>query len=605
MDALVHPATCFADRELRSGTVWDGPLPYGKPYPMSGKYAAVFRVDCAAAVHAVKCFLSPSGTREQRYRAVSDHLATLSAKSWRVGFAYQDDSVQVQRQWYPIVKMEYVAGATLNDFLGRRYGDGAAVSRVAENFKTMMDDLRATGVAHGDLQHDNIIVMANGTLRLVDYDGMYVPTLASLPSGEVGLANYQHPHRTPHNTCYGPDMDNFAAWVIYGSLVAIAGDPTLWSRISGAGDDKLLLSRYDYQDLGRSSALEIISRSQSHDARKVANVLRQVLAELPDNTPPLADLEGMQGSGGAPRPRRRGGTTTTVTSTSTVTRPRKAARPAPPRQTQHQPTPQPATPRAQPTTGTSSGHGPTVPLSSGTTPPSTVRVSGNQTVAWLVWTGALLLAGKGLLDLISGDASFAQAVITLGIGVGIVAAVYYARFDDRARDTARRLHGVTAGLAALGVLAAGLVAGCNAVQQALPDLGSIGPEQKPNSAGLPEAGQGHAPSFNGQYDRQLQPALSSYLTKRYGPLQHPGFSLTTIGGGRVVERRGADALYEADLSGAYVGANDADGAQASFRVKVRFRGTRIVSFRPTLGQLEAKIKQCTSDGGDTASCDFR
>ena len=44
--------------------------------------------------------------------------------------------------------------------------------------------MREHVIAHGDLQHGNIIVQDDGTIRLVDYDGCYVPELAGLKSNE-------------------------------------------------------------------------------------------------------------------------------------------------------------------------------------------------------------------------------------------------------------------------------------------------------------------------------------------------------------------------------------------------------------------------------------
>lgn len=42
--------------------------------------------------------------------------------------------------------------------------------------------MRAAGVAHGDLQHGNILVDSNTKVWLVDYDGMFLPSLATLGS---------------------------------------------------------------------------------------------------------------------------------------------------------------------------------------------------------------------------------------------------------------------------------------------------------------------------------------------------------------------------------------------------------------------------------------
>src|SRR2546430_4647189 len=50
-------------------------------------------------------------------------------------------------------------------------------------------------VAHGDLQHGNILVRG-GSIQLVDYDGMWVPALKGRHATEIGHRAYQHPERS-------------------------------------------------------------------------------------------------------------------------------------------------------------------------------------------------------------------------------------------------------------------------------------------------------------------------------------------------------------------------------------------------------------------------
>src|SRR5207248_10425515 len=55
--------------------------------------------------------------------------------------------------------------------------------------------LEAAKVAHGDLQHGNILVRG-GSIQLVDYDGMWVPALSGRDATEIGHRAYQHPERS-------------------------------------------------------------------------------------------------------------------------------------------------------------------------------------------------------------------------------------------------------------------------------------------------------------------------------------------------------------------------------------------------------------------------
>ncbi len=120
----------------------------------------------------------------------------------------------------------------------------------------MCSDLRTAGIAHGDLQHGNILVLPDGQLRLVDYDGMFVPAMKGWRSNELGHRNYQHPARTAEH--FGPELDNFAAWVIYSSLCAVVLESSIYKQLGG-GDDCLLLRRGDFDNAGQSQVFRQLS----------------------------------------------------------------------------------------------------------------------------------------------------------------------------------------------------------------------------------------------------------------------------------------------------------------------------------------------------------
>lgn len=116
--------------------------------------------------------------------------------------------------------MDWVDGDTLETFIAANLDKPSIMSWLVEQFKLLCERLRKAQIAHGDLQHGNLIVNKRG-LRVIDYDGAYVPALNGMPSGELGHHNYQHPKRTSSD--FGPYLDNFSAWVIHVSLQATAG----------------------------------------------------------------------------------------------------------------------------------------------------------------------------------------------------------------------------------------------------------------------------------------------------------------------------------------------------------------------------------------------
>ena len=92
---------------------------------------------------------------------------------------------------------------------------------------------------------------------------MYVPSLAKMGACEIGHANYQSPART--SSTWGPYLDNFSAWVIYASLVALTIEPSLWTLLRDQGDEALLFKKDDFGDQRASRAFQVLSQSHVPD----------------------------------------------------------------------------------------------------------------------------------------------------------------------------------------------------------------------------------------------------------------------------------------------------------------------------------------------------
>ncbi|MDP9402736.1 MAG: hypothetical protein M3P85_05250 [Actinomycetota bacterium] len=289
MEALQDPASCFSDPELAAGTPVLTAL--GLPRAMSGNVATVFRVDCPTGrSYAVRCFIRSFEDEEQRYTAIAAHLDRL-APTWRVPFELQREGIVVEGRRWPILKMEWSSGQSLTSYLERNLWDSPAIAYLALRFATLAQQLRNAGVAHGDLQHGNILVAPGGDLRLIDYDGMYVPGLDRLASNERGHRNYQHPGRTQQD--FGPHLDHFPSWVIYASLVAVATDPLLWGRLDG-GDECLLFRHEDLEAPGTSPAIAALEASGDDSLAALAQLLRSFLARDIGAVPPLSPAKAPQ-----------------------------------------------------------------------------------------------------------------------------------------------------------------------------------------------------------------------------------------------------------------------------------------------------------------------
>ena len=285
-EAIQNTKLCFDNAELRAGTV---ETKLGLPVPRSGNFASVYKIQCANRTFAVRCFLRELDQR-YRYEQISKHLQSANL-SCMAGFGFIQRGIFVRGHWYPILKMEWIQGELLLEYIKRNIKSPSKCAELAKQWLVLCKDLQANGVAHGDFQHGNIIVV-NGQLKLIDYDGMYVPALANSVSHEVGHPNYQHPHRMSNH--FGPYLDNFSAWVVYLSLVALSLDSSLWST-TNAGDECLLFRKEDFENPEGSRVFAALERHSNLQIQTLAILFRNLLYIEPEQVPSLdGQVPGIQ-----------------------------------------------------------------------------------------------------------------------------------------------------------------------------------------------------------------------------------------------------------------------------------------------------------------------
>jgi hypothetical protein len=208
-----------------------------------------------------------------------------------VDFTYLQRGIRIRSERYPVVKMQWAQGDPLHMYVQKNLGNPQVLTSLARQWVEMVRSLQQVRIAHGDLQHGNVLVV-NSALKLVDYDGMFVPTLSGKRSTELGQPNYQHPRRTEID--FGPELDSFSGWVIYVSLVALSIYPNLWQAFRG-GDDCLLFRKRDFEDPNHSGVLKELEHCKSQSLRDLVEFFKIALYSSPsdvptfDNVTPLAN----------------------------------------------------------------------------------------------------------------------------------------------------------------------------------------------------------------------------------------------------------------------------------------------------------------------------
>jgi hypothetical protein len=226
--AVQDPRNTFVDPELKTGKVVETPL--GLPLALGGTFALTYTVHTGRKKLAVRCFHREVPNAQNRYTKISTKLKSL-ASSYFVKFEFQPQGIRVLQAHYPIVKMDWAEGDTLGMYLDRVVSNSGAISTLRQSFAALAEYLERNAVAHGDIQNENVIV-ANGTPRLIDYDGMFVSGLTEGDGAEVGHKHFQHPQRRAKH--FGPKMDNFVCLFGYRyKLGGIAGQSIASRQVSG------------------------------------------------------------------------------------------------------------------------------------------------------------------------------------------------------------------------------------------------------------------------------------------------------------------------------------------------------------------------------------
>jgi hypothetical protein len=234
---------------------------------------------------AVRCFRGSLGDREDRYQRINSHLNLVSAP-YLASFEYDAHGIMVGGRRYPIQVMEWVNGFPLDVYLPNVLKRRDVLKFLSDQWLKALASLRDSKMAHGDLQHGNIIVDDSNSLRLVDLDGMYVPAMVGWKSAELGHRHYQHPKRGVDY--FDETLDNFSGLVIHLSLLSLKEEPRLWDEFH---DENLIFTEDDFNN-PRGSKLFAKIRALGPDHRRLADALDKACSEDPTRCPSALDLVG-------------------------------------------------------------------------------------------------------------------------------------------------------------------------------------------------------------------------------------------------------------------------------------------------------------------------
>ncbi len=232
---------------------------HGEPYRSSGAFAVVFKMQdkSTGKYYALKCFTEEQQGRAEAYRQIADELDLLDSP-YITSVKYMEKELFVDSQCeedeFPVLLMDWVEGETMETYIAANYHNQSAMSMLCYRFGKMAAWLRSQSFAHGDVKPDNIIISPDGSLTLVDYDGMFVPSMKGCKSPTVGTKDFCHPLRTMDD--FDETIDDFSLASIALSLKAISMNSTLLDTYGAS--DRLLFSEKDYRTPSNSKVISAL-----------------------------------------------------------------------------------------------------------------------------------------------------------------------------------------------------------------------------------------------------------------------------------------------------------------------------------------------------------
>ena len=241
----------------------------GLPVMTSGNFAVVFKMkdERNGKLYAVKCFTKEQEGRAEAYKLITEELAKVDSP-YILSISYLEkelfvDTTQTDDTEFPVLLMDWVEGMTLDKYLRDNLDDKYALEMLAYRFSKLAQWLISQSFAHGDLKPDNILVREDGTLVLVDYDGMYVPAMKGQKARELGSPDFRHPLRTEND--FDEHIDDFALLILTLTILIACESPSSFSFP--------ILTDKDFHYLNTSQSLKQIYPSNNAAINKIVSTI--------------------------------------------------------------------------------------------------------------------------------------------------------------------------------------------------------------------------------------------------------------------------------------------------------------------------------------------
>lgn len=205
----------------------------------SGSFAVVFKAIENNKEIAIRCFIGTDNDYVERYRKITSYLKPIN-ENWKTDIEFLENEITVNGRLFPVIKMDWVEGKLFDNYLNANIQNNKILQELQNEVLKVSKSLENYKIAHGDIQCGNIIIKElNGKpqIKLIDYDGMFIPAFKGHNQIESGRSEFQHPDRRQFE--FNEKIDRFSFWILLCALEALKFDKTLWKETMQGGFNTL------------------------------------------------------------------------------------------------------------------------------------------------------------------------------------------------------------------------------------------------------------------------------------------------------------------------------------------------------------------------------
>lgn len=248
---------------------------FSQPVGRTGSSAVVYPIEIDEQRKALRLFTRAPDVPLERYRRLAgERFDQTPLQIPQV----VPNSVVVDGVAFPALVGPWIEGPNLDDWVDDRVEDGDVGALVAMRgqWLDIVRSMQAQPMAHGDLQHGNVIVTGNNQLELVDLDGVWTASTADLVPNERGHEHYQHPEFTPTRD-WNQFADTFPAAVISLGLSIACEDPRYWQQSRGRSEDQMIVGAEHFANVAHP-LWQVLMASPSASVAWSARLVRDAIA---------------------------------------------------------------------------------------------------------------------------------------------------------------------------------------------------------------------------------------------------------------------------------------------------------------------------------------